>query len=115
MGKKRGALLETKNSLQRVGSEYVGLSRHFTMFGGQISGSDISARKENGVETWAPQPVGNKDKGVELNKNPFERVFEGVFWKENQGQMSKRFRFELAPRVGLEPTTERLTAACSTN
>lgn len=35
--------------------------------------------------------------------------------RRNRGPRSARFRSELAPGVGLEPTTQRLTAACSTN
>ena len=42
------------------------------------------------------------------------RWFESIN-SERKADTQKRIGFSLAPQVGLEPTTLRLTAACSTN
>ena len=56
---------------------------------------------------------------VLINKNLYFRDKSDIFAKEKTSKLTLMVQIgsfiHLAPRVGLEPTTLRLTAACSTD
>ena len=79
----------------------------------------ISVNKCKNQHPKAMQPATKQSTGLFLpmlqNANLEQLVVVRVQKQIKENRYAYAYRFLLAPQVGLEPTTLRLTAACSTN